>query len=170
MPIYAAMLRGINVGGNKIIKMDKLRASLEEIGLEEVRTYIQSGNVVFKASKLSTTALSRKIEESIVRNFGFSVNVICRTGDEISKTVAENPFVNEPGIDPERLHVAFLSAAPGANALEKLANLTRMPDRSGCVGKHVYLYLPNGVSKSSLWKTPLDGILSVTPPLVTGKP
>jgi uncharacterized protein (DUF1697 family) len=161
MPIYVAMLRGINVGGNKKIKMDKLRSSFEALGLEQVKTYIQSGNVVFKTAKISPVALSRKIENCILADFGFSVSVISRTADEIENTIADNPFLNQPGIDPEKFHVAFLSDAPAPAALEKLAELTLAPDRSRCLGKEVYLYFPNGASGSSLWKHPLDRVLSV---------
>ena len=161
MPIYVSMLRGINVGGNKIIKMDKLRSSLEAMGLEGVKTYIQSGNVVFKTAKVSTSALSRKLEERILSDFGFSVSIISRSVDEITNTIANNPFLGKPGIDPEKLHVAFLSEAPAAAPLKKLAELTLAPDQSRCLGKEVYLYFPNGVSGSSLWKHPLDRVLSV---------
>jgi uncharacterized protein (DUF1697 family) len=161
MPIYVAMLRGINVGGNKKIKMDKLRSSFEALGLEQVKTYIQSGNVVFKTAKISPVALSRKLEERILGDFGFSVSVISRTVDEIQNTIANNPFLNQPGIDLEKLHVAFLSEAPTPAALKKLAELTLAPDRSRSLGKEVYFYFPNGVSGSSLWKHPLDRVLSV---------
>jgi uncharacterized protein (DUF1697 family) len=161
MPIYISMLRGINVGGHKRIKMDKLRNSLEALGFEQVKTYIQSGNVVFKADKLSPAALSRKIEERILSDFGFSASVISRTADEIANAIKNNPFLNQSGIDPEKLHIAFLSDVPAPSALSKLATLTLKPDQSRCLGKEVYLYFPNGVSGSSLWKHPLDGVLSV---------
>jgi uncharacterized protein (DUF1697 family) len=161
MPIYVSLLRGINVGGNKKIKMDKLRSSLEALGLEQVKTYIQSGNVVFKSSRISPVALSRKIENIILEDFGFSVSVISRTADEIENTIASNPFLTQPGIDPEKLHVAFLLEAPSPAASKKLAELTLAPDQSHCRGKEVYFYFPNGVSGSSLWKHPLDRVLSV---------
>jgi uncharacterized protein (DUF1697 family) len=161
MPIYIAMLRGINVGGHHRIKMDQLRASLEALGLQQVKTYIQSGNVVFQAAKSSPAALSTKIEKQILSQFGFSASVISRTVDEIKNTIKNNPFLNQPDIDPEKLHVAFLSDAASPAALKKLAGLTLAPDQSRCLGKEVYLYFPNGVSGSSLWKHPLDGVLSV---------
>jgi uncharacterized protein (DUF1697 family) len=161
MPIYISMLRGINVGGHKRIKMDQLRKSFEALGFEQVRTYIQSGNVVFKAGKLSPAALSKKIEERILRDFGFSVSVVSRTVDEMGNAIANNPFLNQPGIDQEKFHVTFLSEAPAPAAMAKLANLTLAPDRSSCLGKEIYLYLPNGVSQSSLMKNPLDRVLSV---------
>ena len=161
MPIYVAMLRGINVGGNKIIKMDKLRSSLEALGLEQVKTYIQSGNAVFRTGKISPVALAKKIEGRIVEDFGFSASVISRTADEIEDTIANNPFLTQAGIDPEKLHVAFLAEAPAPSALKKLADLTLKPDESRCRGKELYFYFPNGVSGSSLWKHPLDRVLSV---------
>ena len=161
MPIYTAMLRGINVGGHNRIKMDQLRTSLEALGFEQVKTYIQSGNVVFKSATISPAALSRKIEKQIVGQFGFAVSVISRTADEINKTIANNPFLNDSSINPEKLHVAFLSEAPAPLALKRLAELTLEPDQSRCLGKEVYFYFPNGVSGSSLWKHPLDRVLSV---------
>jgi len=161
MAIYVSLLRGINVGGNKKIKMDLLRSSLEALGLSQVKTYIQSGNVVFQAPKLSPAGLSSRIEQAILRDFGFSVSVILRTGAEIETTITNNPFLKQPGIDHEKLHVAFLSESPATAGLKKLAELTKAPDQSRYVGNAVYLYLPNGVSKSSLWKTPLDRVLSV---------
>lgn len=161
MAIYIAMLRGINVGGHKRIKMDQLRESFEALGFEQVKTYIQSGNVVFKAGKLSQAGLSKRIEGKILSDFGFSVSVVSRTGDEMSKTIENNPFLKERGIDQEKLHVTFLSEAPAPAALMKLQALTAAPDQSRCVGKEIYLYLPNGVSESSLMKNPLDRVLSV---------
>ncbi len=161
MPIYISMLRGINVGGNKRIKMDRLRGSFEAMGFEQVKTYIQSGNVVFKAGKTSSAVLSKRIEVRILGDFGFSVSVISRTADEIANIIQNNPFLTQPGIDPEKLHVAFLSEVPAPSALKKLAQLTQKPDQSHTLGRDVYLYFPNGVSGSSLWKHPLDGVLSV---------
>ena len=155
------MLRGINVGGHKRIKMDQLRASFEALGFEQVKTYLQSGNVVFKTGKKSPAALSRKIEGQILKDFGFSVSVISRTAGEMSETITNNPFLKEREIDPEKLHVMFLSEAPAQAALKRLADLTTAPDRFHAPGKAIYFYLPNGVSESVLMKRPVDRILSV---------
>jgi uncharacterized protein (DUF1697 family) len=161
MPIYIAMLRGINVGGHKLIKMDKLRSSLEDLGFESVKTYIQSGNVVFKTRKTSSSALSKKIEGKIRNDFGFTASVITRSSDEIETAIGDNPFLREPGIDPEKLHVTFLSASPSPAALQQLAMLTAKPDRCHCTGKEIYFYFPNGVSQSVLMKKPVERILAV---------
>jgi uncharacterized protein (DUF1697 family) len=161
MPIYISMFRGINVGGNKRIRMDDLRKSFEGLGFEQVKTYIQSGNVVFKAGKASSTALGKKIEARIVSDFGFSASVIVRTDAELAQTIAANPFLTQRGIDLERLHVVFLSDIPAIPALKRLAEFTVAPDQSRCVGKEIFLYLPNGFSASSLWKVPWEKALAV---------
>lgn len=161
MAVYASMLRGINIGPHKRVKMDRLRESFEALGFERVKTYIQSGNVVFKAGKLSPDRLSKKIEERILKDFGFPVSVISRTADEMGSMIADNPFLKEPGIDRERLHVMFLSEAPAPAAVTKLAEVTLLPDQCRCSDREIYFYLPNGVSQSVLWKSPVDRILSV---------
>src|SRR5260370_38031029 len=132
MPIYISMLRGIIVGGHKRIKMDQLRRSFEALGFERVKTYIQSGNVVFKTGKTSPAALSKKIEERIVKDFGFSASVISRTAEEMRKMIAENPFLKQRGIDPAKLHVMFLSEPPAPAALKELVKVTVAPDQCHC--------------------------------------
>jgi uncharacterized protein (DUF1697 family) len=162
MPIYISMLRGINVGGHKRIKMEKLRESFEALGFEHVKTYIQSGNVVFKAEKASPSGLSRKIEERILADFGFPVSVISRTSDEMDKTIEHNPFLKLRGVDLEKLHVMFLSEAPASAAVKKLTDLTLAPDQCRHSDREIYFYLPNGVSESVLMKSPVDRLLAVS--------
>jgi uncharacterized protein (DUF1697 family) len=161
MPIYISLLRGINVGGHKRIKMELLRTSFEKLGFEQVQTYIQSGNVIFKSAKLSPSKLSKRIEETMLSDFGFPVSVVTRTVGEMAETVGNNPFLKERDIDLEKLHVMFLSDAPAAAALKKVAELVAAPDQSRCLGKAIYLYLPNGAAGSNLMKSPLDRLLSV---------
>ena len=161
MPIYVALLRGINIGPHKRIKMEKLRASCEGLGFEKVRTFIQSGNVVFKAAKLTGDCISKKLAGCILTDFGFSVEVIARSKDEMVAIIDANPFVGQSGIDVKKLHVVFLSEVPAAVAVEKLVSLTTAPDKVHPAGKEIYFYFPNGVSGSSLWKHPLDRVMSV---------
>jgi uncharacterized protein (DUF1697 family) len=161
MAIYVAMLRGINIGPHKRIKMDALRKSLEGLGFGKVKTYIQSGNVVFETGKSSAAALGSRIKNRIISDFGHSVEVMVRSREEMEKTIKDNPFLKERGIDPERLHVTFLSDAPAASGLKKLEEFTIPPDRSQCVGREIHLYFPNGVSGSSLWKAPWERELRV---------
>lgn len=155
MPVYISMLRGINVGGNRIIKMDRLRASCEALGFESVQTYIQSGNIFFKAAKSAPATLSAKIQARILKDFGFDVLVISRTLEEFKNAMDANPFLKEKGTDANLLHLSFLAEAPGSTELKELAKLTTPPDRSRCLGSELYLHLPNGVAKSSLANNPI---------------
>jgi uncharacterized protein (DUF1697 family) len=162
MPVYVSMLRGINVGGHKKIKMDQLRASFEGLGFEQVKTYIQSGNVVFKAAKTSPAALGKKVETKILEDFGHSVSVIVRSANEMKQVVTGNPFLKEKGIDPDKLHVMFLSQAPLASAVEKVSTLAAPHEQIRCLGQELYLYLPKGVGESFVMKKPVDRLLGVT--------
>jgi uncharacterized protein (DUF1697 family) len=161
MPVYIVLLRGINIGPHKRMKMEKLRASCEALGFAGVKSYIQSGNVIFKAPKLSPVALAKKLGECIVNDFGFSSEVISRTREEMKAIVDGNPILKEGGVDPSKLHVVFLSQCPSAAALKKLQELTLAPDRVSSGDKEIYFYFPNGVSGSSLWKHPLDRVIGV---------
>jgi uncharacterized protein (DUF1697 family) len=161
MPIYLSMPRGINVGGHKKIKMDQLRTALEAIGLETVKTYIQSGNIVFKSKSTSSAAVSKQIEAAIFEDFGHSVTVITRTADELARAIKNNPFLNQPGVDPEKLHLMFLSDAPNPAAVEKLQSFATPPEALRNIGKEIYFYLPNGVANSLWMKKPIDRILGV---------
>ena len=156
MPTYVAMLRGINLGPHKRVKMEALRKSFESIGLKNVQTYIQSGNVVFKAGKLSTAALRKKIEAQITSDFGFSSLTILRSQEELGKVIKANPFLKQSGIGPEKLHVIFLSESPETDVLKQLEVLTKAPDESCCLGQQIYLHLPNGFSRSSMMNNPIE--------------
>ena len=108
MKTYIAMLRGINVNGH-IVKMEQLRACFTSLGFRNVKTYVQSGNVIFEANKNSGSGLCEKIEKCILREFGFPVPVVLKTTKELELVVRDNPFPKEPGLDPSKLHVTFLS-------------------------------------------------------------
>ena len=162
MPTDIAMLRGINVGGHKRVKMDKLRAGCQSLGFEDVKTYIQSGNIVFRAAKMPDTALATKLRDCITRDFGFSADVITRTGEEMGRVIDCNPLLKEKGVDESKLHVVFLAQKPSPASLKKLQELTLAPDRVRNLDLEIYFYFPNGVSGSSLWKHPLDKVLTVT--------
>ena len=161
MPVYVALLRGINLGGHKKIKMDELRAALAAMGFDDVKTYIQSGNVVFKAAKISDKALSKKIEATILSKFGHSVSVIIRTAEEIEQLIANNPFLKQPDIDQTKLHVMFLREPPAQSAVQQLETLVLKPDQFRFLAKELYFYLPNGVAESVVMKKPIDRVLAI---------
>jgi uncharacterized protein (DUF1697 family) len=159
MPTYISMLRGINLGGHKLVAMERLRALFESLGYKEVRTYINSGNVIFRGGKMSTSNLSRKLEKEIEGTFGFSVPVLTKTAEEIAQAVQCNPFVKDKAIDPTKLHVTFLWQAPAANDLKKLEALVGAHDRYCCLNSEVYLYCPNGYSETKLANNTIEKLL-----------
>lgn len=160
---YVALLRGINVGGHNKVAMTDLRALLEALGLSGVRTYIQSGNAVFTAAGTSAAQLEARIAAALRERLGVAAAVMVRTRDELRAVLADNPFIAE-GLDPARLSVAFLDAAPPAEAVASLDAARVLPDRFAVRGRTTYLYTPNGLGRTKLtpsfWK-PLGGSATV---------
>ena len=150
MPSYVAMLRGINVSGSKPVKMEALRASFEALGFKNVRTYVQSGNVVFEAKERAAGPLGPKIVARIKRDFGFDVPVLVLGATELSRVVAENPFVAQRGVDLTKLHVTFLAGAPAAAGLKKMEGVSSGRDAFRCLGQIVYLLCPDGYGNTTL--------------------
>jgi len=159
LPIYIALLRGINVAGKKIVKMEDLRASFEALGFGRVRTYVQSGNVIFEAKRTSSYDLTKIITTEISRDFGFPIPVVLRTSDEIGQIAGDNPFLNERGLDHSKLHVTFLSALPARDAKERIDALNARPDQFRVRGREIYLYCPNGYGRSKLSNNSLEKAL-----------
>ena len=149
------------MSGQKIVKMELLRGSFEKLGLEQVRTYVQTGNVVFESAKTSAEDLSTIIGEKIRSDFGFSVPLILRTSVEMKKIVNDNPFVKEKGIDHSRLLVTFLSELPEKSVLGKLDSLNRDPDQFRIKNREVYLYCPDGYGRTKLSNSAFEKLLSV---------
>ena len=161
MPSWVALLRGINVGGQKVVSMERFRGSFAAMGFRDVRTYVQSGNVVFETAADTCDALTRKIEEGIRRDFGFSVVVILRTAKELKKIVKTNPFLSEEGIEQAKLHVTFLARPPINAALKNLEALPTSPDRFRLMGREIYLYCPDGYGRTKLSNNAFEKRLSV---------
>jgi len=161
MPVYIAMLRGINVGGNKVVKMDALCKSLEALGFEEVKTYLQSGNAVFKATKQSPAELCKKIEKRILRDFGFGVTVISRSTEEMGRMIEQNPFMRDKGVDTSKLHVTFLDSLPEPSAWKKMAAVSAGSDRFHPAGSDIYLHCPGGYGNTKLSNNAFERILAV---------
>lgn len=161
MPTYIAMLRGINVSGHNIIKMEQLRASFVTLGFGNIKTYVQSGNVVFEARNDSAANLAKKIERKMTRDFGFSVPVVLMTSKRMEETFKRCPFVKRPNIDHSKLHVTFLSDDPPETALEQLQPLGVKPEQLRIVGREIYLYCPHGYGRTKLSNTAIEKKLSV---------
>lgn len=161
MNTYIALLRGINVGGNKIIKMLDLKAMFQSMDLHNVRTYIQSGNVIFESNEGSVDILSAAIERRIKDVFGFDVPVILRTLEELENTLLNNPFDLPEAADLKRMYVTFLAAEPSPEVLDKLRVYEDGPDKLRFVGKEMYVLYEISISQSALSKVPLDKILGI---------
>jgi uncharacterized protein (DUF1697 family) len=161
MPVYIALLRGINIGPHKRMKMEKLRAGCESLKLSEVKTYVQSGNVVFRAAKQSPPALAKKIEAMIVDEFGFSARVIVRTSDDMAAIVQNNPFRPAGKFEDNKLCVAFLSAEPAKPAVEKLQASPPGTEPFQVRGDSLYIYYANGFARTKLHTNFLERALGV---------
>jgi uncharacterized protein (DUF1697 family) len=157
-----ALLRGINVGGHNKIPMAELRELMQELGYEDVRTHLQSGNALFTADR-SPVHVAEEIEARISERFGLDVRVLVRSRDELAWIVAANPL-SEVASDPKRFLVAFLSRAPARERLDELAQLEIAPDVLG-VGergmRELYMWCPAGVHEAKLTYAQLEKRLGV---------
>ena len=160
MPSYVAMLRGINVSGSKPVKMDALRASFEALGFKNVRTYVQSGNVVL-TSDATPGALAKRCEELIAAEFGLTIPVVTRTRAELAAVVRRDPL-GGVAEDPKRYQVSFLSAKPGPAVVRKLESLAAGDERFTAVGREFYTWHAAGVARSKLWAAIAGKGLGVT--------
>lgn len=154
MPRFVAFLRGINVGGNKLVPMAELRTLFERLGFSDVRTLLQSGNVVFTAS--GSTALERKCQTEFSKCFGFSSDFVVRSAAEFTKIIASNPFPKEAKKDPGHLLVMFLREPASASGFSAFLKKHSGPEVIRHKNKELYIYYPEGVGRSKL-KIPFNG-------------
>ncbi len=145
-----SMLRGVNLGGHQKIQMRALRELYESLGLRDVESYVQSGNVVFRTAKRDLAGLGGKIEDGIERSFGFRPDVILRTTAELRDAVARNPFAERKDVEPSKLLVLFLASDPGAEAREKVRAIEAAPEEVRMDAREFYIYFPNGMARPRL--------------------
>ena len=148
MRTYVALLRGINVGGRTKIAMADLRKLFAGLGGEDVTTYLQSGNVVFKSSA-AAAVFAGSIEERIADELGLRVTVVMRTAADLATVAAKNPFADR-GAEPTQLHVVFLSEKPAAARVRALDTTRGEPDEFRVAGREIYLHYPNGYGRSKI--------------------
>ena len=153
--VYIALLRGINVGGKNMIKMAALKAALEDAGLSSVKTYIQSGNVLFR-SKRDETTLRDTIEKTILARFGLTVAVILRTADELEALIANLPFqadeiaAAQAGTEAEVLYAALLGEAPSDERIAQVEKYKSAVEQMNVTGRDVYLLFSDSIRNSKL--------------------
>lgn len=158
MTSYISMLRGINVSGQKPVRMEKLVALYISLGFKRVQTYIQSGNAVFESSADDPAELSRLIEKRLKQSLGFDIPVIIRTAADFRKITQGNPFNN---MDNSKLHITFLESIPDKADIEEISRARDGSEDFQLSGREVYLYCPNGYGRTRLSNQFLERILKV---------
>ncbi|MGV9939786.1 DUF1697 domain-containing protein [Streptomyces sp. NPDC003401] len=146
---YAALLRGINVGGGRKVPMADLRTLVEELGHGDVRTYLQSGQAVFSAGHGDEDGLARELARAVEERFGFAVDVIVRDHAYLKAVVDGCPF---PAADLQarQLHVTYFSAAAGADRFAGIDRAAFLPEEFRLGDRALYLYAPEGLGRSRL--------------------
>jgi uncharacterized protein (DUF1697 family) len=158
---FVALLRGINVGGKNMLPMRDLVAMFEGAGCADVRHYIQSGNVVFRAAGTLAARVSQVVAGEIQRTFRLSVPIVLRSGNDLAAVAKGNPLI-AGGADPAACHVMFLADAPSKKQCATL-DPERSPGDSFVVkGREVYLLCPNGVARTKLTNAYFDSALGTT--------
>lgn len=154
MPVLVSLLRGVNLARARRIGMEDLRRLCESLKLRDVRTYGQSGNVVFRTDE--TTRLAGRLEAEIERTFGFHSDVVLRTARELRAVVARNPFRERRDVEPSKLLVTFLASEPGAKAGAAVRRIRADPEELYLVRRELYVYFPLGVGRSKLPTTAIE--------------
>jgi uncharacterized protein (DUF1697 family) len=143
------LLRGINLGARNRISMPELREALEEAGYDDVRTYLQSGNVVL-TSTASAKNVASKCKRTIADRFDLDIAVVVRTRNELAKVVERNPL-GRVAKDPKRYQVSFLGAKPAAKAIRELEDVATGGEKVVSIGRELYAWHPGGIARSKLW-------------------
>ena len=149
MRAFIALFRGINVGGKNKLPMKDLASLMEGMGLKNVSTYIQSGNVVFQAVSSKDSGLATKIKDSIVERYGFRPELIILDKTAIDKAISENPF-SEADSEPNTVHLTFLSALPINPDVKALERIRKPSERFALKGQVFFLHAPDGIGRSKL--------------------
>ena len=161
METYIAMLRGINVSGQKKIKMADLRGYMEELHFRDVETYIQSGNIVFKAEG-SATDVARAIKAQILERYGFEVPTIVKKHEDFEYVLANCPFMNDPTKDESRFYITFLDREPEIAQVEKLKEYDYSPEEYVLDGANIFFFSPNGYGNAKMNNNFFENKLKVT--------
>ena len=155
---YVALLRGINVGGRNRLAMGELARSFEHAGCTSVRTYIQSGNVVFAAAPPIALQARDSVAAAVSARVGTEIPIVLRSVADLGRVVDENPFLGESQ-DCRALHVGFLSDRPSPDRVSGLDSDRSPPDEFVVRGKEIYLRLPNGMGRTRLTAGYLERVL-----------
>ena len=159
---HLALLRGINVSGHNMIKMDTLKKLLEDIQFQNVETYIQSGNVFVETDEENASSVGFTIKQEIFKQLGFDVPTIVISKSDLEKCLTNNPFFKEKNVDTKKLYVAFISKELNNNALNDLKISQFKPDEAFIDGNRIYMKLETGAAKTKLTQKYIEKKLNVT--------
>ena len=161
MTKYLALLRGINVSGHNMIKMDALKKMLENMGFQNVETYIQSGNVFLESDDENTASIGFKIKQEISKVFGYDVPVIMVSKTDLELCFKNNPFLKEKDCDTKKLYVAFISKELTAAAINDLKISNFKPDEAAIDSNRIYIKYAIGAGKTNLDQKYIEKKLNV---------
>jgi uncharacterized protein (DUF1697 family) len=161
MTVVISMLRAVNVGGHNKIKMEALRALYVSLKFEDVATFIQSGNVVFRTKERDLEKIGKRLGDGIEKSFGFRPEVILRTAEEMRGVVARNPFAARTDVEPGKLLVWFLTGMPDAEARKKVLTVKVEQEALRIDARELYIYFPDGQGRSKLSLPAVDRALKV---------
>ena len=156
-----ALIRGINVGGKNSLPMELLRNLCEGVGLKDARTYIQSGNVVFRATGRGIAAAANKLEDAIESDRGFRPIVVVRTRDELAEAIDANHFAARAKSDPSKLLIMYLRDKPAAGTQKALDGVKRVDEQLRLIGRELFIDFPIGIGNSKLSIAALEKVLGV---------
>jgi uncharacterized protein (DUF1697 family) len=145
-----AMLRSVNLPNHQKVNMQALKTLCTSLGLRDVQTYIQSGNLIFRDAEEDPEALAHRIEKAMEASFGFRPVVIVRTASELRKVIANNPFGGRKEVEPSKLLVVFMDRAPAKQAREKLLAIPCEPEELHIHGRELYIYYPDGMARPKI--------------------
>jgi len=149
MARHILLLRGINLAARNRIAMADLRGVLEDADFDDVRTYLQSGNVVV-ASKAKSDDVARKTERLIAKHFGLDIAVVARSRAQLAKIVERNPL-QKVAKNPKRYQVSFLASKPGRDVIERVEAAAEPPEQVVAIGREIYAWHPETIARSRLW-------------------
>ena len=159
---HLALLRGINVSGHNMMKMDALKSMLEKAGFQNVETYIQSGNVFVDTEEENAASVGFKIKQEIFREFGHEVPAVVINQEDLNSCFKNNPFLKEKDVDTKKLYVAFLSNTLRSESINDLKISQFKPDEAIIDGNKIFIKYAVGAGKTRLDQKYIEKKLNLT--------
>ena len=159
---YIALLRGVNISGQKIIKMVELKEAMEDVGFQDVQTYIQSGNIVFAHDPVPTETVEKMVKQKINEVWGYEVPVVVVTREEMATVISNDPHADDPERDAKRTYFTFLTEVPSVVESNKLQELDYAPEKIAMIGKVVYFNSPISYGKARMNNNFIEKFLKVS--------